>query len=157
KAEVAARPDDLDGNVILAELFAETGAGTGFEKHREVVARVNPHDPRLPWLLRRRAASQGPVSAAARHARQGWSLYAAGKPEAALVAIAPVAEKVPACLDLQVLHAHLLTVTGKLEAAATAWFRTARYHPNEDDLWFNLGLALWRLGRKPDAGFALRR
>jgi hypothetical protein len=51
----------------------------------------------------------------------------------------------------------LFTLAGQGGSAVDAWYRAARHHPNEDELWFQLGLALWRAGRRAEAGFALRR
>ena len=53
KREITARPDSLDGHLVLAELFAVTGSIAGFEKHRAIVQRLNRHDPRLMALLHR--------------------------------------------------------------------------------------------------------
>jgi Tfp pilus assembly protein PilF len=155
REETTARPESVDGHLILAELFAETGAAAGFERHHAILQRLAPNDPRLLALLRRRA--QGVSLVAARQTQHGWMLHAAGRSDEALALIAPLAAKVPSWLPLQVLHAHLLTAGGQSDLAVVAWYRAARHHPNEDELWFNLGLALWRAGRRAESGFALRR
>ena len=155
RRRLEAQPDDIEGHLISAEVQAAARSAEGFDRHRLAVQRQRPHDPRLLALARR--CGLGHTSLAHRRARQGWRLYASGALEEALACVGPVAAKEPGSLSLQVLLAHLFTCAGKHDAAADAWLRAARHHPNEDDLWFNLGLAQWRAGRQAEAGQALRR
>ncbi len=153
QAEVARHPQATDGHLILADLFAETGAHAGFGKHLTLARQLDPHDPRRAALRRR--CSAGGAAVAARKTAHFWRPGA--DPAATLAELTPLLEKFPALLPLHVLHAHLLTRTGQCGPAIDAWFRATRHHPNEDALWFSLGLALWRADRRSEAGFALRR
>ena len=153
--EVTARPEGPEGHLILADLFSETDSAAGFERHLAVLRRACPQDPRLGELENRRF--QGVRLLADRLVRRAWDLYASASPEPALELIAPLAPKAPFLADLHVLRALLLTGRGDHPGALEAWHHVVRHFPNEDELWFTFGLALWQAGRRAEAGFALRR
>lgn len=149
----AQRPEEIDGHLILADLLAEEGPDGSAEKPYAVARRLNAHDPRLHALQRRFAQGNAPKTS-----RRVEHLWRSGPmSETAIGSLAPLGAKFPGLLSLQMLLAHIRTLSGDLTGAIETWRQATRYHPNEDQLWFNLGLALWRAGRRDEAGFALRR
>ena len=155
KALTAQFPDDIDAHLIAADLFYEAGSSAGLNQHLTAIRRLNPRESRLAALIRRCAA--GPGMVALRQAQAAWRCSFGQEPAAAAKALGPAIDKFPNLLSVQVAGAHLFTLAGQAELAIEAWYLAARHHPNEDELWFQLGLALWRAGRRAEAGFALRR
>jgi hypothetical protein len=78
-------------------------------------------------------------------------------PDVLISELAQFGNKLPGLLALQVLQGELYLMVGQAITAVDAWYRAVRHYPNEDELWFGLGLALWQAGRRLEAGFALRR
>ena len=153
--EIAQRPESVEANLILADLFLEKNSTAGFEKHRGILRRIAHWDPRVLELDQRAARRAGRT--AERQVRQMVRSCRSSSPADALKALEPHAEKHPELLPLAGLQAELLERAGDRAAATAAWYRVARHHPNDDHLWFVLGLSLWRSGQLAEAGFALRR
>ncbi len=149
----ALRAGALDGMLLQAELSALEKNTAGYKKYSQQALRLNPCDPRIQhFLVRVRKSSL---------AQPHWQAELAWRsglvPGGSMPALAELAAKHPDCTSLQLLHAQLASVAGAREPALESWYRVARYHPNEDEHWFQLGLALWEAGRRAEAGFCLRR
>ena len=153
--EVSKRPASVDAHIVIADLFLEKGSQTGFDKHSGVLKRLAPHDPRYADLTRRGILGTGRSAY-----RQLGKILATAEnlpPHEAAKSLEAHAIKNPSIRSLIVGHADLLVRTGPVEQAIDALGRCTRHHPNDDALWFRLGLSLWKAGRRVEAGKALRR
>lgn len=152
KQGLARRPDNPDSHLIMADLSAELGKQSNFEHHIKLCVKHSPHDCRARVLSARKGPGKG-----RRDLQRALHLLAEADSPEAMEKVRELAEHAPMAPAPHVVLAHILSWTGDRAGASAAWHRAVRHDPNEDWMWFQLGLALWAENRREEAGFALRR
>ncbi|HZZ57527.1 MAG TPA: glycosyltransferase [Opitutaceae bacterium] len=152
KQGLASRPENPDSHLIIADLSAELGKQNNFEHHIKQFVKHSPDDCRARVLSARKGPGKG-----RRDLRRALQALAEADSPEAMETIRELAKSAPSVPSLHVLLAHILDWAGDRTGAIEAWQRAVRHDPNEDWLWFSLGLALWADNRREEAAFALRR